>query len=81
MKLFLFLGLLSLFLVSFLISSEENYQLEVEAHFEFPAEFEGAELKAGYPNAVTHVALFKFKPSSEGQRDFRLVKTFDLPAD
>lgn len=78
----LFLVVASLALVSFLIFfSEEKYQLEVEAHFSSPFEFEGAELMAGYPNEVTHVALFKFRRSEGGRRDFRLVRAFDLPVD
>jgi hypothetical protein len=82
LKAFLFLAVASLVLVSLLILfSGEKYQLEVEAHFSSPLEFEGAELMAGYPNEVTHVALFKFRHSSGGGRDFRFVKAFDLPVD
>ncbi|CAD5245322.1 hypothetical protein [Thermococcus camini] len=82
LKAFLFLAVASLVLVSFLIPlSGEKYPIEVEAHFSSPFEFEGAELMAGYPNEVTHVALFKFKRSGGGRRDFRLVEAFDLPVD
>ncbi|KUH32733.1 hypothetical protein APY94_08925 [Thermococcus celericrescens] len=82
LKAFLFLAVVSLALVSFLIFfSGEKYRLEVETHFGSPVEFEGAELMAGYPNGVTHVALFKFRRSGGGGRDFRLVKAFDLPVD
>ena len=82
LKAFLFLAVASLVLVSLLILfSGEKYQLEVEAHFSSPLEFEGAELMAGYPNEVTHLALFKFRRSSGGGRDFRFVKAFDLPVD
>lgn len=59
LKAFLFLAVAFLVLVSLLILfSGEKYQLEVEAHFSSPLEFEGAEFMAGYPNEVTHVALF-----------------------
>ncbi|ASJ05519.1 hypothetical protein [Thermococcus barossii] len=82
LKAFLFLAVASLVLVSLLILfSGEKYQLKVEAHFSSPLEFEGAELMAGYPNEVTHLALFKFRRSSGGGRDFRFVKAFDLPVD
>ncbi len=82
LKAFLFLAVVSLVLVSLLILfSGEKYQLEVETHFNSPLEFEDAELMAGYPNEVTHVALFKFRRSSNGRRDFRFVKTFELPVD
>ncbi|ASJ11396.1 hypothetical protein [Thermococcus thioreducens] len=82
LKAFLFLVVASLALVSFLIlSSGEKYPIEVEAHFSSPVEFEGAELMAGYPNEVTHVALFKFRRSGGSGRDFRFVKAFDLPVD
>ncbi|NJE10968.1 hypothetical protein [Thermococcus sp. MAR1] len=82
LKASLFLVVASLALVSFLIlSSGEKYPIEVEAHFSSPLEFEGAELMAGYPNEVTHVALFKFRRSDGSRRDFRLVKAFDLPVD
>ena len=82
LKASLFLVLVSMILVSVLVLfSGEKYRVEVEAHFGSPLEFEGAELMAGYPNGVTHVALFKFRRSSEGGRDFRFVKAFDLPVD
>ncbi len=82
LKAFLFLAFVSLVLVSLLILfSGEKYRVEVEAHFDSPMKFEGAELMAGYPNDVTHVALFKFRRSGGGERDFRLVRAFDLPSD
>lgn len=82
LKSFLFLAVAFMVLVSLLIlSSGEKYRVEVEAHFDSPMKFEGAELMAGYPNDVTHVALFKFRRSGGGERDFRLVRAFDLPVD
>ena len=82
LKAFLFLAVVSLVMVSVLVLSPgEKYRVEIEAHFSSPLEFEGAELMAGYPNGVTHVALFKFRRSGGGGMDFRFVKAFDLPVD
>ncbi|NJE30124.1 hypothetical protein E3E38_03545 [Thermococcus sp. 18S1] len=82
LKAFLFLAVASLVMVSVLVLSPgEKYRVDVEAHFGSPLEFEGAELMAGYPNEVTHVALFRFRRSGGGEGDFRLVRAFDLPID
>lgn len=46
------------------ISAPEGFLIPLHAEFPEPVEFKGAEVLKGYPNALIHVAIFRFKESS-----------------
>ena len=64
-----------------MLSSQEQYPVELEANFSKPVEFRGTELLKAYPNEVTHVAVFRFSESPQGRTEWRLNETFELPVD
>ncbi|WP_054839452.1 hypothetical protein [Thermococcus sp. JCM 11816] len=76
--LFLFLVLTSVVVFTFLLDSSEKYPARFHAEFQRPVEFNGAELLKGYPNAVTHVAVFRFKESPAGKNVWELEEVFDV---
>ncbi|NJD98697.1 hypothetical protein E3E26_02650 [Thermococcus sp. LS1] len=81
-KAFLFFIAVVIIVVGLTISlSEERYRINVEVHFASPAELEGIELLEKYPNEVTHVALFRFRYSEHGRRDFHFTEDFDVSPD
>jgi hypothetical protein len=63
------------------LSSPERYLVPLHAEFPEPFEFKGAELLEGYPNELTHVAVFHFKESSRGKRVWDINETFEAPPD
>lgn len=79
--LFLFLVLTSVVVFTFLLDSSEKYPARFHAEFQRPVEFNGAGLLKGYPNAVTHVAVFRFKESPAGKNVWELEEVFDVAPD
>lgn len=66
---------------TFLLDSSEKYPARFHAEFQRPVEFNGAGLLKGYPNAVTHVAVFRFKESPAGKNVWELEEVFDVAPD
>ncbi|WP_048152602.1 hypothetical protein [Palaeococcus ferrophilus] len=63
------------------LSSPERYLVQLHAEFPEPVEFKGTDFLPGYPNDVTHVAVFRFKESSKGKRVWDINETFEAPPD
>ncbi|AMQ18716.1 hypothetical protein [Thermococcus peptonophilus] len=79
--LFLFLVLTSVVVFTILLNSSEKYPAKLHAGFQRPVEFNGVELLKGYPNAVTHVVVFRFKESPVGKNVWELEEVFDVAPD
>ncbi|MDK2914895.1 MAG: hypothetical protein PWQ79_1810 [Thermococcaceae archaeon] len=79
--LFLFLVITSVVVFTFLFTSSEKYPARLNAEFQKPVGFNGAELLRGYPNAVTHVSIFRFKELPAGKNISELEEIFDVAPD